>query len=110
MINAEVTKTGTENALSTIRKFSRRVQGANIVKTTRAGRYHSRLSSKTVNKKRALKYIKRRDEFQQLLKEGKVTETPKYRTPSHARTQSSSEATASTNTSSKLGEGTPIAR
>ncbi|MBI5004462.1 hypothetical protein HZC00_05215 [Candidatus Kaiserbacteria bacterium] len=108
MINAEVTKTGTENALSTIRRFTRRAQGANIIKTVRNKRYYARASSNTVKKKRALKLIKRRDEFRQLLKEGKVTETPTRRgyTP---RSQTSTE-NASSNTSTKLGEGTPIAR
>ena len=73
-INAEVTKTGTENALATIRKFSRRVQGAGLVKTVRKGRYFARDASKIVKKKRALKLIKRRAEFKQLVKEGKVAE------------------------------------
>jgi hypothetical protein len=77
MINAEVQKTGSENALSTIRKFSRRVQGTGLVKTVRANRYYVRSGSKTVKKKRALKLIKRREDFRQLIKEGKVVEAPK---------------------------------
>lgn len=103
MINAEVTKTGSENALSMIRKFSRRVQGAGIVKTTRNGRYYSRSSSKTVKKKRALKLIKRRTEFAQLLKEGKVTETVNRR-GSYNRPQSQTE-----NTSGKPSETASVA-
>lgn len=77
MINAEVQKSGSENTLSTIRKFSRRVQGTGLIKTVRANRYYVRPGSKTVNKKRALKLIKRREEFKQLVKEGKVVEAPK---------------------------------
>ena len=77
MINAEVQKSGSENALSTIRKFSRRVQGTGLVKTVRANRYYVRSGSKVVKKKRALKLIKRRADFQQLVKEGKVVEAPK---------------------------------
>ena len=73
-INVEVSKTGAENALATIRKFSRRVQGTGLVKTVRGGRYFARDASKIVKKKRALKLIKRRAEYQQLLKEGKVAE------------------------------------
>ena len=73
-INAEVSKSGSESTLSTIRKFSRKVQGTGLVKTVRKGRYYARDTSKTVKKKRALKLIKRRAEFRQLLKEGKVTE------------------------------------
>ena len=77
MINAEVQKSGSENALSTIRKFSRRVQGTGLIKNARANRYYVRPGSKTVNKKRALKLIKRRDDYHQQIKEGKITEAPK---------------------------------
>jgi hypothetical protein len=36
MINAEVQKSGTESVLSTIRKFSRKVQGTGLIKNSRA--------------------------------------------------------------------------
>jgi ribosomal protein S21 len=74
-INAEVTKSGSESALSTIRKFSRRVQGTGLVRTVRGQRYFARGASKIVKKKRALKMIKRRADYKQLVKEGKVIET-----------------------------------
>lgn len=76
MINAEVSKSGNETALSTIRKFSRRVQGTGLVKTIRATRYFARDASKTVRKKRALKLIKRREDYRQQIKEGKITDAP----------------------------------
>lgn len=100
-IQAEVTKSGSETSLSTIRKFSRRVQGAGLVKTLRARRYFSRDSSKTVKKKRALKLIKRRADYRQLIKEGKMAEPQRrgnYTRPETPRP------------SSAFGEGTPIAR
>ena len=101
-VNAEVQKTGSENALSTIRKFSRRVQGTGLVKTVRAQRYFARDTSKIVKKKRALKLIKRRAEYRQLVKEGKVTETPQRgNRPSFSREPAPP---------ARLGEGTPIAR
>ena len=99
-VNAEVQKSGGESALATIRKFSRRVQGAGLVKTMRARRYFSRSTSKTVKKKRALKLIKRRADYRQLVKEGKIIESPRH--GSYTREPSSSRPT--------LGEGTPIAR
>lgn len=74
-INAEVSKSGNESTLSTIRKFSRRVQGTGLVRTVRGGRYFVRSASKIVKKKRALKMIKRRADYKQLVKEGKVIET-----------------------------------
>jgi hypothetical protein len=100
-INAEVTKTGNETALATIRKFTRRVQGANLVKTVRGQRYFVRDSSKIVKKKRALKLLKRRKDYHQAVKEGKIIEAA----PRHQYTERRQEAPQ------KQGlEGTPIAR
>lgn len=96
MINAEVSKTGNESALSTIRKFSRRVQGTGLIRTVRGSRYFARDASKTVKKKRALKLIKRRAEYSRLVKEGKISETP-VRRGGHAResqTQNRPQASA----------------
>jgi ribosomal protein S21 len=76
MINAEVSKSGSETAISTIRKFSRKVRGTGLIRTVRDKRYFERDASKIVKKKRTLKSIKRHKEYNQLLKEGKVTETP----------------------------------
>ena len=108
MINAEVTKSGSESTLSTIRKFSRKVQGTGLVKNSRKIRYFSLDISKTVKKKKALKLLKRRSEFRKLVKEGKAEERSQRRpfnkereTPAAARTPS---------TGSGLGENTPIAR
>lgn len=114
-INAEVSKSGSETALTTIRKFSRRVQGTGLVKTMRARRYFSRDSSKIVKKKRALKLLKRRKEHKQLVKEGKIAETP-VRTGgrpgySSQRTMSQGQSGQGDSSSSgRLGESTPIAR
>ncbi len=99
-IQAEVTRSGNENPLATIRKFSRRVQGEGLVKTLRARRYHTRQASKSVKKKRALKLIKRRTEYRKLVKEGKMAEPTRRYQP---REQTARPSTA-------LGEGTPIAR
>ena len=100
-IQAEVQKSGNETPLATIRKFSRRVQGAGLVKTLRARRYFSRDASKTVKKKRALKMIKRRTDYRKLVKEGKVAEP--VRRGSYTREQTPKPSSA-------FGEGTPIAR
>lgn len=74
MINAEITKTGNENALSMLRKFSRRVQGTGLMRRIRNDRYHARPMSRAVKKKRALKRIERTETFKQLVKEGKKAE------------------------------------
>ena len=112
-INAEVTKSGSESTLSTIRKFSRRVQGTGLVKTARANRYFERQKSKTVQKKRALKLIKRRAEYRQLVKEGKVIEAvPRRGMQNQNQTQAQAQSQAQTPSASqaRFGESTPIAR
>ena len=106
MINAEVQKSGSESTLSTIRKFSRKVQGTGLIKNSRARRYHSRDMSKAVKKKRALKMIKRRADFRQLIKEGKVEERQPRR---FTREREASQAPRGA-PGSGLGENTPIAR
>lgn len=106
-INAEVTKSGSENTLATIRKFSRRVQGTGLVKTVRNRRYYERQKSKTVQKKRALKLLKRRQDYRQAIKEGKIAEPQ----PRGMRPQRMSQAEAPRQSGgSGLGENTPIAR
>src|ERR1700691_767801 len=106
-INAEVQKSGSENSLSTIRKFSRRVQGTGLVKTARKQRYFERQKSKTVQKKRALKMIKRRADYQQKVKEGKIVEREVRGYRQNAPMRKEQEAPRS---ASGLGDSTPIAR
>lgn len=75
--NVEIVRNGSENTMSVIRKFTRKVQGTGIVREIRNRRYWARASSDAVKKKGALKRIARREEFAQLLKEGKVQERPR---------------------------------
>ncbi|HEY4524874.1 MAG TPA: 30S ribosomal protein S21 [Candidatus Paceibacterota bacterium] len=102
-INAEVTKAGNESTLAVIRKFSRRVQGTGLVKNSRKQRYYERAASKAVQKKRALKLLKRRAEYRQLVKEGKVQEK-------EPRRGYSRDTSSQPQTQSRFGETTPIAR
>jgi ribosomal protein S21 len=101
-IQAEVVKSGNENPLATIRKFSRRVQGAGLVKQLRARRYHSRDASKTVRKKRALKLLKRRNDYRKAIKDGKIAEPTRRYQPR--------ESSPRLTSGGGLGEATPIAR
>ncbi len=75
--NAEVTKNEGESAINLIRRFSKRVQGAQIIPQVRNNRYHLRTKSRAVVRKGALKRIARRDEIQELIKLGKMVEKPK---------------------------------
>lgn len=114
MVNAEVQKTGNESALAVIRKFSRRVQGTGLIQLTRKRRYYERAKSSAVSKKRALKRIQKRKDFQRLVKEGKAVE-PVRRGHGHARPQTASQAStvpreAAPAAPARFGEDTPIAR
>ena len=110
-INAEVSKTGSESALSTIRKFSRRVQGTGLIKNARANRYFERQKSKTVQKKRALKLLKRRADYRQQVKEGKIIEAaPRRGMQNQNQSQSQAQAQQVPASQARFGENTPIAR
>jgi hypothetical protein len=74
MINAEVQKTGTENPMSVLKRFTRRVQGSGVLPRIRSIRYAKRAESRYVRKKRALKVLVRRAEREHLLKLGKISE------------------------------------
>ncbi len=115
MVNAEVSKSGNESPLSVIRKFSRRVQGTGLIQLSRKRRYFTRNTSKAVAKKRALKRIKRRDEFKRLVKEGKAVEAPQRRgyhsnRPSTPQSRPPRESTPAPVTPARFGEDIPIAR
>lgn len=69
--NVEVAKQGNETPASLIRRFSKRMQGAGIVKKVRKIRYAVRDSSSLSRKKRALKRIARFTERERLRKLGK---------------------------------------
>lgn len=74
--NVAVAKNPNENTTSLIRRFTKRVQGAGILKRVRSLRYSERPLSKFTHKKRAIKRMKRRAEFERLQKLGRVEEKP----------------------------------
>jgi len=71
-INVEVERVGTENNLGVLRRFSRRVQGSGVLPRVRSIRYNKRNESRLTRKKRTLKSIKRKEEFDLLVKLGKI--------------------------------------
>lgn len=74
MINAEVIRTGNENNLNLIRRFTKKVQGSGVLPRVRGIRYASRKASEYVKKKKTLKVLKRREEVTELIKMGKMPE------------------------------------
>jgi hypothetical protein len=71
-INVEITKNGSENNLSIIRRFTKRVQGAGILPRLRGIRYSSRKLSEYVKKKKTLKRLAEQKKTQELQKLGKM--------------------------------------
>lgn len=72
--NVEVTRNGSENTLSLIRRFTKKVQGSGVLPRVRSIRYSQRVLSSYKTKMKTLKSIKRRAEIQELIKMGKMPE------------------------------------
>ncbi len=75
----EVKKTASENNMSLIRRFSRRVQEAGIIITVKGKRYNEREPGKLARKNSALSRLARRKEIEVLKKLGKWKERPARR-------------------------------
>lgn len=74
MINVEIERNHNENTASVIRRFTKRVQGAGIVKRVRSLRYRTRIKSRNVRRKKALITLDKRAKYQEALKLGKIQE------------------------------------
>jgi ribosomal protein S21 len=72
MINVEIKKTGHENAMSLIRRFSRKMQETGIIPKVKGSRYNERDISKLAQKNMALRKLARRIEVERLKKLGKM--------------------------------------
>jgi hypothetical protein len=68
----EVRRGKNESATSLIRRFSRRAQGINLVRSMRVARYYVRQKSKNVEHMRAMVKGERIAEYNQLVKLGKI--------------------------------------
>lgn len=75
-VNVSVVKNGTENSMSLIRRFQKRVQGAGIVRRVKGNRYRARLQSKNRRKNSALVRVARRAEVKEKEKLGLIQERP----------------------------------
>ncbi len=75
----EVVKGATETNMSVMRRFSKRVSGAGLVRKTRNARYNERPKSALKRKNEALKRIVKRATYERLKKLGKIKDAPSYR-------------------------------
>lgn len=72
--NVQVVKNNNESSANVIRRFTKRVQGAGIVPKVRKGRYHTRIKSSNVQKTAKLKKLAKTENYEKLVKLGKVQE------------------------------------
>ncbi len=72
--NVQVVKNNNESSANVIRRFTKRVQGAGIIPKVRGGRYFTRIKSKNVQRFAKLKKIGKREEYEKMVKLGKVAE------------------------------------
>lgn len=75
-VNVSVEKHGTENSMSLIRRFTKRVQGAGIVRRVKGNRYKLRSQSKNRRKNSALVRVAKRAKTLEMEKLGLVQEKP----------------------------------
>jgi ribosomal protein S21 len=74
----EVVRGATETNMSVMRRFSRRVSGSGIVRSSRNNRYNERTKSTLKQKREALKRMAKREIYERLKKLGKIKDV-KYR-------------------------------
>ena len=72
MTNVEIKRNLNENAMNTIRRFTKKVQGSGVLPRVRSTRYSKRIMSPYKVKKHALKVLARRAEVQKMIKMGKA--------------------------------------
>ena len=78
MINIEVIKGPSENNVSVLRRFQKRVQGAGILNRVRGRRYTERIKSENVKKAKTLAHLKKKEITNELIKLGKIAEVSKF--------------------------------
>jgi len=78
MINVEVAKGASENNLSVLRRFTRRVQGAGILPRVRSKRYTLRIPSRNIRRTKTVTGIKKKATTTELIKLGKIVEVSRF--------------------------------
>ena len=76
-VNVSVVKNGTENSMSLIRRFTKRVQGSGIVRRVKGDRYRLRKQSQGKRRASALVRVEKREKKNEMEKLGLVVETPR---------------------------------
>lgn len=79
MITVSVTKKGTENTQSLLRRFSKRVQTSGVVRRAKGIRFHARTLSNTKKRNSALRRIANQEEREEKERMGLIQ--PRTRGP-----------------------------
>lgn len=79
MINVEVVKGPSENNISVLRRFTKRVQGAGVLPRVRGRRYSLRTPSRNTRKSKTLTLLEKKAHTDELIKMGRINEVPKGR-------------------------------
>ena len=79
MINVEITRNPGENAMGTLRRFTRKVQSSGVIVRKRSLRYATRTQSSYKVKQHTLKGLARKAEMAELIKLGKAPAKPERR-------------------------------
>jgi ribosomal protein S21 len=74
MINVQIEKNPNESSINMIKRFTKRVQSAGVLRKVRSNRYKSRTPSEYTKKKHTLAALGRQIETQRLIKLGKIIE------------------------------------
>ena len=72
--NVEVIKKDNENNAALMRRFTRAIQGAKLVRHIRDTRFHKRQFSDNVQKKKRLKQLEKSEKIVRLIKLGKIAD------------------------------------
>ena len=74
MINVKIEKNPNESSINMIKRFTKRVQSAGILRKVRSNRYKIRKQSAYSKKKHTLTVLRRTAETRRLIKLGKIIE------------------------------------
>jgi len=78
-VNVQVKKNEKESSANVIRRFTKRMQGAGIVRRMRDNRYYERTKSENVRRTARLKKLDKQVIYERDLKLGKIVERRKGR-------------------------------
>ena len=81
VVNIEVVKGSSENNLSVLRRFTKRVQASGVLPRVRSKRYSQRSPSRNTKRAKTIVHLKKKEATAELIKLGKINEISKFSHP-----------------------------